>query len=195
MVKRVTVLAMALAAVAALAVPAFASASKLTLDSAGTELVPAGTEIQGHSGTNRFAGGESLVTETELGTLNCEEITLSGKVGTNNGSKVLSEGITGTTSGCTLEGEPFTVSGIEISKLESTTSGTGTAAFKFTATFFGGSLVCTWSGTGTFTYTAGTSILKLGATALSPSPSVCGAASIKGNIALSLTSGAAVFAF
>lgn len=190
MIKKLAMLVMALAAFTALAAPGFASAAELK-ESGSLVSVP--NTIQLTSGTNVFASN-SLETETELGTLKCQQITLTGELTQNSSGVVKGGNGTGTTSGCTLEGEPFTVAEIAINSIEASSKG-NTASFSFVAEFFGGSLVCKWGGTGNFTYTSGSSEATLGATALTPNEEVCGNASIAGKLKLETTNGTALNLF
>jgi hypothetical protein len=183
MVKKLALLVMAVAAVTALAAPAFASAAELYQEPGHTP-VATGETLVLTSGTNVFPSS-SLETETELGTLVCEQISLSGEVTQNSGGTVVGKKGSGTATGCTLEGEPFTISNIEISKIEANSpTGPNSAAFLFEAKFFEGSLVCVWEGEGSFSYAANSTEATLNPTALTPDQEVCGPASISGDLSL-----------
>jgi hypothetical protein len=194
MSRRSIGLALALVAIAALAIPAAASASKWTLDSAGTELLPAGTSFFAQGGTDQVGVENAIVFEGEVGNIYCEIFRVEGKAWTNNGLKVLVEDAGGTATGCTLEGEPFTVNDVEFG-FSSTTSGEGTVQIGLGMTFYGGSLVCHWSGSGGFYYIPGTSLLRIRGAQLAANPSVCGAAGFRGGLRLEEISGSPIYAF
>lgn len=173
MKKQVTALALGLAALVAIALPATAGASKVTVDEAGTTLVSTGTGLAFLSGTSHFE--ESLMFETELGQIGCEEIRFEGELGKNTGTEVLFEGLSGASSGCSVEGESVTLSGFAIQKLQSSVSGQGIIKFIVTVSFFNDALTCTWSGEGVVTYATG-DVLVLSDTVLNPSRQICGQA-------------------
>jgi hypothetical protein len=179
MIKKLIMLAMAVAALAAI-IPAAANAEgKLT---SGGELVKPGAEI---TLTNDAAN--PLVTEVPgLGTnLVCEKITVHVLVEENGGSNFLgsSEGAnTGTTENCELEGvTPVTITDPEAISLGSTTTGTGQATLSFVSDI-PGLPACRFEtvGPGVFHYTVGSNTATLTETELfSP---VCGEAFIAGSL-------------
>lgn len=179
MIKKLTLLAAAVAVVA-LAVPAMAGASQLTMP-AGTT-VPVETKITGTS-TN-------AVTTTSIGELKCAKVVLNGEVTKNNGTEVAGVGIgTGTTTTCTDEGASINITNVTLTSLASSTSGSGTAAFSFQADLpvVG---TCTYTATAApFTYVSGANPaeLKFTKATLTASPSACGTAKLDGEFKLETT--------
>ena len=175
MAKKLTLLTMAIGAMLALAIPAMASASSLTMPE--KTLVPVGTAIQGTS--------TDVVTTTSLGNLKCEKVTVNGKVTKNNGTEV--EGTANgasTSSNCFFKTNPIAIKNITLNNIKSTTIGSGTASLSFEAEVKPGELNCKYSGSAVpFTYTSGTDSLLLSG-GLTASPAACGTASIKGNFTL-----------
>jgi hypothetical protein len=188
MVKKIALLVTAFAALTALSAPGFAGAAELTEGPGNPIKIPA--TITFTSGTEVFASN-SLETETELGTLKCQQIMLEAELTQNSGGVVKGGNGGGIASNCTLEGEPFTVASIAINSIQAS-SGGNTASFSFVAEFFGGSLVCEWSGTGNFTYTSGSSEATLAPTALTPNEPVCGGATIHGKLLMETQNGTPV---
>jgi hypothetical protein len=165
MVKKLTLLAAAVA-VLALAVPAFASATVLTMPS--ETKVPTGTLIKGVS--------TDTVTTTPLGELTCESVEVQGTVTVNNGTTVEGTGNgTSKTANCFVEPEhePLTVEKISLTNLKSSVTGQGTASFSFVAQL-PGELECKFSGTVPGTFVEGTGTLNLTGHGLVGSPTICG---------------------
>ena len=137
MLKKLTLLAMAIAAFAALVAPTFASAA----DSSVIEM-PSGTPLT--VGTAILGTSTNTVTSVAgLGNLTCPTVTLSGKITENTGTTVNGTA-TGSTSGqCEIQKsdggkENISITNIVLSELMTTgtvTAGVGTAdaAFSFSA--------------------------------------------------------------
>ena len=145
MAKKLILLAMAVAAFAALAIPATASALTLT-DHAGK--VQPGAWIVGTS-TN------TVTTNTPVGELTCPHIEWTARVITNNGSLATTgEGEVGIPVGCGAEGEPLTVTVPTLTHIESTGNDEGNAGLSFETDV--GGFECPYGGTVPFTYETGT---------------------------------------
>jgi hypothetical protein len=177
MAKKLSLL-MAAVAVIAFAVPAFASASSLTMP-AGT-LVPVGTKIVGTS-TN-------TTTLTSLGLLSCNTVSVTGEVTANSGGSVAGIGIgTGNTSECFLsEEEAITITDITLESISSSTSGSGTIHFTFVADL-PNNVVChfvTKSAGASFNYVSGTDSLSIPAQKLEATPAACRPGEIEGTFTL-----------
>jgi hypothetical protein len=179
MIKKLIMLAMAVAALAAI-IPAAANAEgKLT---EGGSLVQEGKEI---TLTNDAA--DPLVTEVPgLGTnFVCEKVTVHVIVTENNGATFAGTSTganTGSTENCELEGiTPTQVTNPEVISIESTTTGTGELTLRYVEVI-PGLPNCTFEtvGPGVFHYTVPSDTVTLTETELfSP---VCGEAFISGSI-------------
>jgi len=167
MVKKLTLLAMAVAAIAAFAIPAAASAATVT----GAEV---NSVIHGVS-TN-------ATTATELGTLECEEVTINGEL-TENGPTITADGVgVGSTRGCKIAGSELTVTNPTLVHLSSTGPTSGTASLSFVGDLFGGLIKCTYTGTVAVTYSSGGSSIHLNG----PLSSGCGAATFNADFAITV---------
>jgi hypothetical protein len=132
MIRKLTLLAMAAAAVAALAAPAAAGAApQLSIP------VPVGTAI---SLKAEKGSAHKIITETELGALECEHLNLHAVVTKNSGTEFAGETITESpvgswTSTCFLEPgkHPTDIDKIS-STLISTGANAGSVGFTFLAT-------------------------------------------------------------
>lgn len=190
MIKKLILLAAALAAVAVMAVPAAASASPALTMPTGT-LVPTGSALTGTGGSSQVTNG--LKIETARGIITCTTFMLSSDVTSNSGSHVHWSGATGsTTSGCEIEVYASTISEIQVISFESTTSGSGTFEISYKTTDPLG-VTCSFTNAGepgTFTYTAGSSILKLASTEVFSAG--CGESLLSGEVKLETSNGEAV---
>jgi hypothetical protein len=208
MIKKLILLAMAVAAVAALVAPAGASAAPSLTMPAGT-LVEAGTPITLSAAKE---SAHEIITETELGTLECETIGLNGEVTENTGTmfagKLITESPRGSfTHNCKLEPGEHNVEIHSISStLTSSTTGHGTIGFTFIATIelsptthvechFHTGAVTTTPPTvppteATFEYTPGTDSAEIEPVALEGGP--CGEAILSGSATVETTGGGAV---
>ena len=194
MIKKLTLLAMAVGAIAALAAPGIASATTLTSEG---NVIPPETAITGTADNAEVR----LETETEtFGTLECEEIMLGGEVTKNEGGTAEGQGAgESTTSGCTLEGGPsVTVHDIEIIHLSSSEvmgeTGTGKFSAKYSADLPGG-VTCnfnTGGEVGVFHFVLGTDKLIITPTAVS-NPG-CGESTLQGEVTLETENGKPVIA-
>jgi hypothetical protein len=173
MAKKLSLL-LAAVAVLAFAVPAFASAATGLTESG--KLVPVGTNIVG---TNV---GNVITTSTKTGNITCGTVTVTAKVTANSSAKVTAAGneATTTASSCTVAGGGVAnVSKINLSSLETTGGGTGTAVLSFQVELPGG-VICKYStpgGTGTYnpSETAeGGNVITLSEVPLSVTPAACG---------------------
>jgi len=180
MLKKLTLLAMVVGAFAAFAIPAAASASKVTMPS-GT-LVPTGTELRG------TANG-TLFTETAFGTLECEKITIGAELTQNNGTTVGAAGLSGTTENCQVEGHSLSITNPQLKTLSSTETGKGTVSLAFGADIPSGP-TCQFEGAGTFTYANPSSTITIAPTLLESA--ACGEAEIEGTVNIETTNGEAV---
>jgi hypothetical protein len=146
-------LLLAVAAAFALAVPALASAHKVT-SKAGV-LAPVGTELT-------LTGSDPTWNSSVLGPLTCSSMTLKMKLTTNDGTNVTgsSSGEKPPTVGCENEGRPITTTQFTITRFAA--EGTETN-MSFIATIdvkapSGETVECTFTGTNVpFTYTVGSS--------------------------------------
>ena len=171
--KKLTLLAMAVAAVAALVVPAGASA--ITLSDEETAHIPVGTEILGTNIGSVVT--KNLPEGVEGGQLVCQVVNLPGEVTENSETKVAGSGEGGTTEECIQTNEfeeetEFLVGGIsyELSSTEAE-MGTGHVHLTFVVTFPQlGNFKCTYTGTGTFHYETGDDKLTITPTPLTGSP-------------------------
>jgi hypothetical protein len=180
MVKKLTLLAAAIAVVA-FAIPAAASAAPSVTSSAGV-LAPVGTVITGTSSNTK--------TQTELGLLTCTNVTVTGKITKNSGTSVeaVSNGKEGTTKGCEVEGSALTITDPTLINLTSTVDTKGSVTLTFIADLLG--ISCHFSGTVPFTYKDPTDTINVASTsspALTGSPAICGnASSFKGDFTLTI---------
>ncbi|MBS1680030.1 MAG: hypothetical protein JST08_21895 [Actinobacteria bacterium] len=153
MIKKLSLLAMVVGAVAAFAAPGVANAAKLTMPA--NTLVPKGTTITGTS-TN-------TVTETTLGKITCKEVMVSGNVEKNTGTEVevKTDATAGanTATGCEIVGLGAVTIDPTLTNITASGAGPGTAAFTFNVTG-----ICeaksttsevTWFGTNKLHITAG----------------------------------------
>lgn len=144
-----------LVVILALAIPSLANASELTNSGGGATAV--GTRLSLNS-----SSGSVTLTTAAVGATGCTSLDLNLRLTANSGGTVEGEGSgEGTTSGCSSTGgKTLVFSDITLTKLKSTTSGSGTINFTAKA-LVGGSVSCTYTGTSVpFTYTTKTNILK-----------------------------------
>ncbi len=185
MAKKFSLL-MAAVAVFAFAIPALASATPTATKNAaeGTGSVPTGTVIKGTAVTTGTIGTPKL-TSTILGTIECNSLSITGKLVTNSGGTVTdTSGGAFTSANCTNKGNPVTVTKIEVTDLLSTVSGKATASFTSIIDVAG--LTCTFTGTSIpGTYTVGGNILTFNkAGTVDGSPAGCGNATLDAEFTL-----------
>jgi hypothetical protein len=179
MFKKLTLL-LAAVAVVAFAVPSLASASKATIP-AGT-LAPVGTAIT-------TTGSDIVQKSSTLGALTCATLTLNGKITKNDGTTLEASGSNSNPaqSGCVNGTKSIIFTTFEITKLVSTTSGSGTMSY--TAKEDIGTVECTFIGTSVpFTYTVGGSAIVFSeAGGITSSPAACGTMKLSGQFKLEKT--------
>lgn len=193
MTKKLILFTMALATMAAFALPSAASATELRMSSSTGELIPAGTDI------TVMANNSSLrlvTTETALGELECGAIMLNSVVVNNSEHWVLADGLPfSTASNCHFQpsGEVATLGSIEIWDFESGTTGQGHFKLGYEAKIPGGAS-CRFEtpGWAAFLFESGSSILSV--TPSQMESAACGEATLEGKVALEtgLGSGAVV---
>jgi len=159
--KKLILLGMAVAGVAAFAMPAAASA--LEMRDAGGK-VALGSQIKGVSHNTK-------VTNTALGTLFCETVEAVGEVSVNGPSTITGGGGFGgavETSGCEASGEPLTVTEPSVEHLVTTGGDTATATLSFVADV--GPFECPYGGEvpGTYSTGSGNDTLTLSGSVTSP---------------------------
>lgn len=178
MLKKLVVLGMAIAAMAAL--PATAGAVNLYNAETG-KLVPTETAMT----LTQDASLPVITKSTTLGKIECTNIMVNGTLKANGSGTVEASGTSGIAEPCTVNGK----SGANVTKvagsIKSTTGDNGQATFEFvidvpnvgTCTFFTPAGV---PATGTFTTNSNT--LKLNTSELESSPESCGEGSISGGL-------------
>jgi hypothetical protein len=180
MSKKTMVLAMAIGALLALAIPAAASASQLT---SGGKALGVGSVVQ--------ATSINATTDTSAGTLKCSHVSVAGKVTKNTGgeSTATTSG-EGTTSGCEFGTLPATITDATLLGLTLLSPTNGSASVTFVADI--GALKCHFAGTVAVTYTAGGSVLHLAGTLAGTGTGCPTSGAFMGDFALTTTAGAAV---
>ena len=152
--KKLTLLAMAIGALLAFAIPAAASAATGQLTENGVPL---------KTGATFLATSTNVTTTTEAGKLSCEKVTLDLIVSSNSSSGSAASG-SGTSSGCLLEGVniPVNITTITIKSITLSSTG-GKATFSFTFDSEGAKLKdCTITGTNVpVTWTPGTDTVHI----------------------------------
>ena len=185
MIKKLTLLAMAVGALVAFAVPAAASAN-VQLTNSGGKPIAANTTIT--------ATSTNAQTATSNGTLTCESVTVGAILTKNTPETVLlsdDEG-SGSATGCKVKETslPVTITPT-FEELHLTTAG-ATASFSFVAHLGGvGGPKCTYTGVAVpVTYTPGTSSISVSGTLTGSGVAPCSAtAAFTGTFALSATGG------
>lgn len=170
MSKKFILLAMAVGALVALAIPAVAGAQQL--EQGGSPLSP-GETVTGES-------SDTVTVAPALGaTFACSNVTIEAEVAENTPSGSFAAG-PASASGCVVNGVlPATVSGANAA-IALEPGGTGVAELEFTVT--SGELVCTFAGAGPITYVSGTSLIHVEAELSSPT---CGPGELSGDYTLS----------
>lgn len=150
--KKLILLGMAVAAVAAFAMPAVASADFTLTDHEGK--VGVGEPIIGTS-TN------AVTTNTALGKLTCDHVEITGIVTANSGTHAAAiGGEVGKTTECFAEGTiPLTITEAKLLTLTTAGDDEGTLSMTYIADV--GPFECHFDGTGRFTYGTGTGEDKL----------------------------------
>lgn len=143
--KKLILVGMSLAAMAALALPAVASASPELNDESGS--VEVGAAITGTS-TN------ALTTNTALGTLECDHVLISGEVTANSKGVVEGIGTGGDTTTCNAGPAEMTVTEPTLNHIETSAEGENNLSMSFIADV--GPFECEFKGGGTFSYETGT---------------------------------------
>jgi hypothetical protein len=179
MIKKLSLL-LAAVAVLAFAVPAMASAHKVT-SKAGT-LAAVGTIITG-------TGSDVTLTSSLLGPITCGTLTLTGELTVNDGTNVTGKGTTNNppSTDCTNEGQPVVVTSVAISSLKA--EGTETNV-SFVATVDINSpkpVECTFTGVKVpFTYTVGGDSIVFTKAAGITSTGGCGPATLDGSFTIEI---------
>jgi hypothetical protein len=177
MIKKMTLLAMVVGAVAAFAAPGMANAAKLTQPK-GT-LVPVGTTLVGTS--------SNTVSVTTLGTIKCKKVTIFGIVEVNNGTTV-TIGMDSTADKAE-ECEVVGLGGVTIhptlTTIHAENAGPGTASFDFEVV---GLCKAESNGTSEVTWN-GTDVIKIKAGLKN-----CGTGSLTGEFTLETTAGVGIIA-
>jgi hypothetical protein len=181
MSKKTMVLAMALGALLALAIPAMASASQLT---SGGKALAVGTVVQATSSNAKTVVGETALT--------CTSVAVSGKLTKNTGGEsVATTNGAGTTSGCKFGTTAATITDATLLGLTLVSPTVGTASLTFVADI--GPLVCHFSSTSVaVTYTAGASSIHLAGTLIGSGSGCPTSGAFSGDFALETTAGVAV---
>jgi hypothetical protein len=180
MIKKLSLL-LAAAAMLALAVPAIASAHKVT-SKAGV-LAPVGTVLT-------LTGSDVTFLSNTLGTTTCKSVTLTVKLTTNDGTNVTGSGTTKApaTKECAIQGAPVTVTEVNITLLKA--EGTETwMNFVWTEDIdLKEAVECTYTGTKVpFTYTTGSdSIVFTKAGPIVGSPALCGNSTLTATFTLEI---------
>jgi hypothetical protein len=177
MAKKLSLMFLAFAVVA-VAIPAIAGATTATLPK-GT-VAPVGTTITG-------TGSDVILQSNLLGTITCSTLNLNADITKNSGGTVEASGdnVNPTQSGCVNGSKAVTVTEVEITRVFSNTSGSGSASF-VARLDIGSELKCTFTGTNVaFTFTSGTNVIKFSSAAgVSGSPAACGTLKLTGEFAL-----------
>ena len=170
--KKLTLLAMAVAAVAALAAPP--SASAITLSDSKEAQIKPGTAL---NATNIGPVViKNLPEGIEGGTMTCASVELHPEVVEDSGSEVAVTGSGGTTEECIQTNEFEEESEVSVSNIEyalsstEATMGTGEVALAFQIEFPTIELTCSYTGLGTFSYTTGTDEITIDELPLTGSP-------------------------
>ncbi len=145
--------------------------------SAGTS-TPIGTVIKLTALTTGTTGLPKFTT-TILGTIECNSLSITGKLVTNSGGTVtFSSGGLFTSANCTNNGNPTTVTSLTVTDLVSTVSGKGAMSYNIVMDQAG--LTCTFTGTSIpFTYSVGGSVITFNkAGTVDGSPAGCGNATL-----------------
>lgn len=149
--KKLNMLVVAVAAFAAFAMPAAASAAPHLFEGE-SEL---GEEVS-LLGTSKNA----ITTNTALGTLECESLTVNATTSEDNASTgIEAEGTAGETAECDAGEFPLTVTDPTLLSLETRGEDKGTLSLTFIADV--GPFECHFQGTGGFTYETGTDVLSI----------------------------------
>jgi len=156
--KKLILLGMAVAAVAAFAMPAAASALEMR-DASGK--VAVGSSITGVS-------HNTFTTNTALGTLFCETVEVNGKITVNGPSAITGTGSAAETAECEASGEPLLVTEPTLDHLVTTGGDTATATLSFIADV--GPFECPYGGEvpGSYATGPGNDTLTLSGTVTSP---------------------------
>lgn len=177
MVKKLSLLLAALAAVFAFAAPAASAAPALTMPPG--VLVPKGTKITGTS--------VNTVVKTPFGAIKCEKWTVNAEVIANGGFNVEAVGgAQGAAVGCTVNGIPILVTDVTLKKLSSAIIGKGMVALTFEVDVPG---VCHYeSGAIPYAYAPGAAVIQLAGKLLGK-PAACEPAEFEGAYELETTVG------
>ena len=175
MFKKLTLLAIAVGAVVALAAPAVASASAITTEE--EKLVEVGSILEGTS-TN-------LTLETELGLVQCADSHVTSEVTLNNGENFETEGTGGSAKECTL-GEEESSTSIEDTtwrNFRSSTTGTGEISMTFIMNTPSGK--CHYeTEEAVFHYKNGSDVITITATIVEPTTPGCSEVVLSGDFTI-----------
>ena len=180
MIKKLSLL-LAAAAVLAFALPAMASAHKVT--SKPGVLAPVGTTIT-------LTGTDVTFASSLLGATTCKSLTLTMKLTTNDGTNVTASGATKAPASedCTNGTKIGNVTEVNITSFKAEGMDTW-VNFVWTEDFEGPNPIeCTYTGTKVpFTYTAGTDSIEFNkASGIVGSPKACGTSTLSGTFTLEI---------
>jgi hypothetical protein len=198
MMKKLTLLGLAVVALAALAVPAIAGATTLKEETAPGVFTPV---KEGEPITLTQDEEFPVITESStLGTIECEHIMVSGILKKNTGGEVFGEGTGGEASPCFVNGTPgATVTSVTGNIKSSGSSMTGTASFKFVIKIPNlGTCTFTSEGEAEGQFTTGTDTIEFPEAtpaALEGSPAFCGAGELYGGLTVETEDGTPVYLF
>jgi len=177
MTKKLTLLAMAVGAIAAFVAPAAANATILT-DSSGT-LQP---------GATVFATSSNTETTTSTGTLSCAKVELDLTVVSNGTPAELFGGGEAENCKITQNGAPVVITVINVEEVVVNGGGTGEATFTFVSDI-AGMLTCHFSGTVPITYTPTTDLIHIAGGLIGAGPGCPTAGAIHGTFTLKTANG------
>jgi hypothetical protein len=168
----------ALAATVVLAATASSAAYASSATTSGVP-TPVGTQFT-------TTGGDLAMKSNLLGTITCSTLTLKGEITKNSAGTVEAAGAntSPTQTGCKNGEKAVSITRFDITKLLTTTSGSGTWSFKMVTDV--GSLTCTYTGSNVpFSYTPGASSIQFSeASGVTGSPASCGSTKISTSFSL-----------
>ena len=154
---------MAMLTIAALAVPAVALATELTM--------PVGETVENDTDLEWTDTGTKV--KTSLGDLTCAKFNIGFTLTKNNGSEVTGVGSGGSATTCKLGTKEITITDITLNHLSSSTGSKGTVNLTFVADL-PNSIVCHFSATSApFTFTSGASTVTFKEADFTATPAAC----------------------
>jgi hypothetical protein len=139
-------------ALIAVVLPAASSAAELQAKSKPGVPLQIGWPIWAHS-------HNVIVTNTMVGTWECEEVTLGGELWKNSEGTVLLYGTAGETKVCSASGEPLGIDELTLQELRLTGSGAGAISLSFILRL--GPFECPFEGEGPVSYQSGTNVVSV----------------------------------